>query len=206
MWQLTDKTPLRTLVLTALILSLASCINPWSFWFPPDVPYQLEGDRILYYISPEGHDKAQGDASAPMGSLQGAFNRIRTEWRDNDLGKKFLFRVKPGTYVPGRGLVSSGKYGALLSSRIHNDGSAVMDIRLEFLGTPANPVILDGQGQVESVFVFQTGSGDYALSGTSFSPVIPGQTADGDSNSEQVSLPGGYQASFAGLDHLTVIP
>lgn len=203
--QFVGATP-KILILLASALLFGSCINPWSFWFPPDVPHQMEGDRIVYYIAPGGDDKAQGDAGAPMGSLQAAFNRIRTVWRDDDLGQRFLFRVKPGTYTPGRGLVSEGKYGALLSTRIHNDGGFIMNIRIEFLGTSENPGILDGQGRVESVFVFQAGQTDYRLAGTFFSPAVPGQIADGSTNEETVSLPGGYVLEISGLDNLTILP
>ena len=183
--------------LTILIVSVlfSSCINPISFWFPPDVPHQVENGRIVYYLRPGGNDNGQGDAKAPMGSLQAAFNRIRTSWRDDDLGKSFLFKVAEGTYTPGRGLVSEGFYGAFLDTVIHSDGSYIMDVEISF-GWPSSfegvtdrPIVLDGQSKVDKVLVFRHGGVEEIID-----PLSPAQ----------FDLPGGWKLTLTGLGNLTV--
>lgn len=187
---------MKKILLGLLPLVLTSCINPISFWFPPDLPFTKEGDRIVYFIRPGGNDSGKGDAANPMGSLQAAFNRIRTSWRDDNLGKKFTFRVAGGTYTPGQGLTSQGLYGAFLDTSIHSDGTFIMDVEISFgwnatFNLQDTPVQLNGRGQVAKVLVFRVGGVENTITGASPPDWL---------------IAGGWHLALKGLNLLTVTP
>jgi len=111
-------------VLLAFSWMLTSCINPLSVWFPPDVSHVLETDAsggqvITIYVAPWGSDSGSSSKVKPLKTLQGAINRSRVDYREDNLAKKIRIYVAGGTFEPGKGLPLEANYGVWVSSTTH---------------------------------------------------------------------------------------
>ncbi len=142
--------------------TLASCINPMSIWFPPDVEYVAE-DAITaswYVDNATGNDANPGTKDEPLRTMQVAVNRIRSKFRDDAINA-FKIYITGGNYTPGNGLVSEGEYGLYIG--LEHFSLPPPPITLSFgwdaafaVQAAGTPTIFDTQGLLASPYYFHT--------------------------------------------------
>jgi len=150
-----------TMIVLAMT-TLASCINPMSIWFPPDVEYFAENTTTAswYVDNATGNDANPGTKDKPLRTIQVAANRIRSKFRDDAINA-FRIYVSSGTYTPGNGLVSEGEYGLYIG--IEHFSLPPPPITLSFGWDAAfavqaddNPTVFDTQGLLAQPYYFHT--------------------------------------------------
>jgi len=141
---------------------LASCINPISIWFPPDVEYVAENASTAswYVDNATGNDANPGTRDKPLRTIQVAVNRIRSKFRDDAINA-FKIYVTAGSYTPGNGLVSEGEYGLYVG--LEHFSLPPPPITLSFSWDAAfaaqsteNPTVFDTQGLLDHPYYFHT--------------------------------------------------
>lgn len=151
---------IATSVFTAAILG--SCINPISIWFPPDVEYVAENATTAswYVDNASGNDANPGTKGEPLRTIQVAVNRIRSEFRDEDINAYKVY-VTGGIYTPGNGLVSEGEYGLYVG--VEHFRLPPPQITLSFAWDPVfsiqsagNPTVFDTQGLLAQPYYFHS--------------------------------------------------
>ncbi len=141
---------------------LGACINPISIWFPPDVEYVAENATTAswYVDNATGNDANPGTKDKPLRTIQVAVNRIRSEFRDEDINAYKVY-VSGGIYTPGNGLVSEGEYGLYVG--VEHFSLPPPPITLSFawnsafsIQSAANPTVFDTQGLLTHPYFFHS--------------------------------------------------
>ncbi len=107
-----------------------------------------------------GNDANPGTKDEPLRTIQVAVNRIRSEFRDEDINAYKVY-VTGGIYTPGNGLVSEGVYGLYVG--VEHFSLPPPPITLSFSWNVAfstqsagNPTVFDTQGLLDQPYYFHS--------------------------------------------------